>query len=258
MSCGCSGDLKQQVQLKQLIKHNDEVFSFDFSNIFPLSWEAGSYSKVFVKVEGKLMGKKLSYASLPEEGMLRFTTRIKADKSPYKKALMQLKIGDFVEITLPKGKLELLRVNQPILLLSSGVGIATMRALIKAFENDANGIPEMIQINVDGSGAIFKEELDAIAEKNQNFKSLYCVDRKSFYHVMDHALQSMMMRFEEEPLVYVVGSDAFVYDLTSHLLDLGLSENQIQVEGVLGALGTCGCGPESGCGCGANLVSLVG
>lgn len=258
MACGCSNELKQQIKLVNIIKHNSEVYSFDFENIFPLTWEAGDHSKIFLNVEGQLVGKKFSYATLPSEGVVKFTTRIKENRSLYKEAFSQLKVGEMIEITMPKGHFQLYREDRPIVLLSNGVGIAAVRSIVKAFEFDATGIPEMIQINVDASGKVYCEEFEALQFQNKGFKSHYFQHRKAFYSHVDFELQKIMANYSVEPLIYVVGSDAFVIDLIQYLKGMGFTDDEIVTDGKFSAGGGCGCSSGAGCGCGANELGFVG
>lgn len=258
MACGCGSSAKQLVKLVNIIKHNPEVYSYDFEAIFPLDWNIGDHSKVFMTVDGQMIGKKFSYASLKEEGFLRFTTRIKENGSDYKKAFTKLKVGDLVEITTPNGNFELYREQRPILLLTNGVGMAAVRGFIKAFELDQSGIPEMIQLNVDNTGAIYESEMNAIMSKIDAFKSYYFDNRKRFYSHLDYVAQDLMSRYTLEPLIYVVGSAPFVLDLLQHLRSLGFTGDEIITDSqfAIGGAG-CGCGPDNGCGCGANLEGTL-
>lgn len=253
MSCGCSTAKRYTIELKEIIQHNEETFSFDFVSEDITSWAEGDSSKLYVKMGDGEMGKKFSYATLPDEKTLRFTTRIKEERSVYKQQLADMKIGDTLEVTEPSGDFKLKRVKRPVLLLSNGVGIAAVRSLVKHYEDNTLFVPEMMQINVDSKGHIYKDEFDLLKESLSNFSSYYVTNRKAFYGLVDHELQLMIARHKIDPLVYVVGSNSFVNENVSHLKDVGFSEEDIITDGHL-STGGCGCSSTEGCGCGGNLV----
>lgn len=254
MACACSSAERTKIQLNNIIKHNEETYSFDFQSPTLSEWSEGDSSKVYLDVLGKEVGKKFSYATLPEEGIVRFTTRIRRDRSAYKSSLFALKPGDHVEVTMPSGEFKLQRINKPIVILSNGVGIATARSLIKAYEVDQDNIPMMLQINVDSSGRIYHDELSELEKDIKGFTSLYTTHRSEFYNELDHKLQAILLE-DADPLIYIVGGDGFVSGTLSYLKDVGFEDDSLKTDGHVGE--TCGCETDGGCGCGSNIVTQI-
>lgn len=257
MNCACATAERSQIELVDIVKHTDEIYSFDFHSQEINQWHEGDSSKLFIKIGDKEISRKFSYATLPSESLIRFTTRIKASRSDYKEVMSKLVTGDVLEITEPSGNFKLLRHNRPLMMLSNGVGIAAIRALIKAYSGDSFGVPELVQINVDQKSTIFKDEFDELVLDLPVFKSHYTMNRKSFYQTLDFELQRMMMDSVNEPYVYVVGSDSFVDDVISYLKGVGFTDEDIITDGHRISGGTCGCSENDGCGCGSNLVTNV-
>ncbi len=257
MSCACAIEPKQHIRLTGVVQHSTEVYSLDFESIFPLEWDAGAHCKVFVKTELAYEGKTLSYASIPQERIIRFTTRISDKRSAYKSALAKLAIGDLVEVTLPKVNIKLMREDRPILFLSNGVGIAAIRPFVKAYESNKNGIPHVIQLNVDSSGPIYQDEFSAISLQNPLFESYYLQHRQGFYSKLDVVLQGLFESHEKDPYIYIIGSEGFVRETFQYLIEMGISDEQLIIDQRFKGLTTCGCSPDNGCGCGANLVQLA-
>ncbi len=251
MSCACAKEPRHQLKLVNIIDHGSDTFSYDLEQAPVGKWSEGDSSKIFLKVGEKEVGKAFSYATLPQEGVVRFTTRIRKERSEYKEILSQYQIGDYLEITYPKGDFNLRRINRPVLLLSNGVGIAATRSLVKAFEMDLSGVPQMVQLNVDGSGAIYQEEFQAIEDKNHRFKSRYVPNRSAFYEALKHEIIYFWENTEERPLFYVVGSEAFVRATTTYLYEAGYTDDDVILDG-------SGCGCSSGGGCGSKKpVSIL-
>lgn len=257
MSCACASASKNRIELVDIIKHTDEIYSFKFTSQEIDQWQEGDSSKLFLKVGDQEIGKKFSYASLPSESQIRFTTRIKANRSEYKDYLSRLEVGNVLEITAPSGNFKLLRHNRPLLMLSNGVGIAAIRSLIKAYSNDDYGIPELVQLNVDADGNIYKDEFEAMNFNLSTFVSLYTLNRKSFYQTMDSELQRLLMKYVDTPYIYVVGSDNFVEDVIIYLKEMGILDEDIITDGHRHNGGSCGCSEHEGCGCGSNLIKTL-
>lgn len=256
MSCACDST-RYKIKLIHMERHSSETYSFDFESPELNNWSEGDNSKLYVSFKEKAVGKKFSYATLPNESVIRFTTRIKDKPSVYKETLFALKIGDHIEVTQPSGAFKLKRDNRPVVLLSNGVGIAANRSLIKAYENDPSGIPEMIQINVDATGSIYKDEFDLLMTDNETFKSFYESHRTSYYKRLDHEIQNLLVSTDVDPYLYIVGSDGFVRDNINHLKSVGFGDEDIITDSHIPGETACDCNAEDACGCGGNLVQLT-
>lgn len=252
MSCACAMEPRHQLRLVNIIKHNEETYSLDFDNTAIPQWEAGDSSKIFLSVNGSEVGKAFSYATLPDEGVIRFTTRIKAERSDYKEVLSQVNVGQTIEVTEPKGDFKLRRDERPIVLLSNGVGIAAIRSLVKDFEKDQKGIPELYQLNVDATGFIYEEEFKAIERRNIGFRSRYTSGRKSFQPALKDCIIDLWNRSEARPYYYVVGSENFVRDTVNYLYEAGFTDEDVIMDG-----SGCGCSSGGGCGCGSKKVVSI-
>lgn len=256
MACGCHSALTYPVELINIIKHDPVTYSFDFTSPEVNYWQPGDSAKLFLTVSGERIGRKLSLATLPEEGLIRVTTRIRDLRSDYKDRLSKMTVGEIAELSAPSGSFDLMRNGRPAVLLSNGVGIATMRPLIKAFEQDQSGVSKMTQINIDRHGKVYEEELSNLKGIDYQFKSLYVNNRDDYYKKLDFESQQIMFSTGMLPNFYVVGSDEFIADTASHLVSSGFRLNDIYTDGkMIGQGGGCGCSSGGGCGCGSETVS---
>ncbi len=124
----------------------------------------------------------MSIITLPEENKIAITTRVPGSKSEFKNKLAELKTGDEVAFFKIGSRMGLRRINRPIILISMGVGIATMRPLILSFINDKTNIPYLLNINIDSSDKfVFKNQLDKLAD--ENYKNYWINSRTSFYEM---------------------------------------------------------------------------
>jgi len=253
MACGCQSNGRVPLEVTNIIEHNDETVSFDFVSVLPMNWFEGDSSKLFLNINGNDVGKTFSYATLPSEKIIRFTTRIREERSDYKTSMSKISVGDIIDVSQPSGDFELRRDDKPALLLSNGVGIATMRSLIKSYEDSQNGIGRLTQINVDRSGDIYKEEFEEIEARLTQFTSVYTSNRNEFNETVLFESQRLMFGTEKIPNIYIVGSDSFIIDTMAYLSTLGINPKDIHTDGPVSSSGGCGCNNEanaqSSCGC---------
>lgn len=246
MPCSCKSGQRTALQLFDKVKENDTTYTFDFVPIEPLGWKEGDSSAVVVNVASVGMedSRKLSYATMPSEKVIRFTTRITEEPSLFKEEMLSLNKGDFVEITYPEGQFDLVREGRPAMLLSNGVGIAAIRALVIAFHENPHQIDHMTQINVDRSGCIYREEFETISKTNSHFTSHYAKHRDDFYGLLEDEARQLMFTNGRMPYFYVVGSDSFVEEVTFYLYGIGFEESDILTD-------------QQGCGCGSTKLKTV-
>lgn len=230
MGCGQETRKNFYGELINIIKHDEITYSFDFNSDDIKHWNEGDSSMLIVSVNDTIEGKKFSYASLQEDKYIRFTTRISEDSSDYKKVLSNLAKGEYIKISEPTGNFRLKRENRPVVLLSNGVGIAAVRSLIRSFVNNQDSIPKMIQFNVDARSNIYKEEFDSYRSKLSQFQSYYLSNRKTYYSMLNHELRILLKNDSVMPYIYIVGSESFVSENMTYLLDLGLTENDLIID----------------------------
>lgn len=222
MSCSKTKNIKSfYSELMTIIRHDDETFSFELKCDDIKTWSPGNHAFFIVHMDGKEVGRKLSFASAPHEGLIRFTTRVPKLHSDYKEVISQLVEGEVVKISEPDGVFKLRREHRPVVLLSNGVGIAPMRSMVESFVDNQKFIPELLQINVDSKSDIYKDVFDEYKKQRANFNSYHVSSRAAYYGMLNHELKMMMRRHDLEPIIYIVGSDGFVAENKNHLTDVG-------------------------------------
>ena len=138
---------KHQVKILDIKEEYKNVFTYTLEKPEDLVWDEGSSFHLALPGydTGSEINKKLvhhlSINTLTDEGTIKFTTKIPIRKSVFKKSLSNLKEGDEVTIYKIKSHMILRREDKPIVLLSQGLAMSTMRPLIKKFEIDNSNIP---------------------------------------------------------------------------------------------------------------------
>lgn len=189
-------------------------------------WEAGA--NIHVGLVGFDQGEKpnkewvrhMSIITLPEENRIGITTRVPGSSSVFKKRLSELKIGDELVIFKLGTRMSLRRSGKPVILISMGVGISAMRSLILSYIDNREGIPNIVNINVDSSGFIYKKDLDKLT--NDSYRNYWLSSRKAFYEILKNIANI------EGGIYYVVGSDPFISEVIGML-----NEHKIKRENII-------------------------
>lgn len=205
------------------------TYSYDLEMAPNLDWEAGTNIHVSVKAfdpnyafDHKQFVRHMSAVTLPSEGKLTITTRISENPSVFKSLLKEKVVGDTLEVFKFSNRMPLIRQDKPIVLITAGVGVATVRPLVKAFMTNSSGIPEMTHLHIDSKKAfIFGSELNQWAQENDRFRNLQTSDRPTFYAQLETLSQKQNAYF------YVVGSDEFLLNIRENLISRGVSTNLI-------------------------------
>jgi ferredoxin-NADP reductase len=161
----------------KLIESKDElpgVHTFVFESEQPVSWQPGQYMHyVFDHPEADGRGNErwFTIAAPPFEGKIHITTRIATDKgSSFKKALLNLRIGDTVEADGPEGDFVLKEGDFHHVLIAGGIGITPYYAMLSQLIHDNKPTNvDLLYANSDDK-FVFNEELTAWAAKDPTLK----------------------------------------------------------------------------------------
>ncbi len=216
------------ITLKDVIELGNNTRSYIFNKPDDLVWTEGAHTHLAHEsflVDGVLdkgLVRHMSIHSIPEEGYIGVTTRVPGSKSKYKQFMDDMVPGTEMFIFKTQNHMPLRRENKRIVLISMGVGISTMRPYVKSFLSDPTGIEKVININVDRGNFIYQDELETI--DNVLFKNIYTDSRKELFENIDVSVHLT------ESLYYIVGSDQFIEEVSSHLLKRGVFKDFIMID----------------------------
>lgn len=218
--------MKHKAKIIDIIDETKEVKTYLLEKPEQFNWTAGSHTRFglawFEKGEkpNKSLFRYMSIMSLPSEGKVGFTTKVPGSSSVFKNKLSQLKIGDEIVFFKLGSKMKLRRCNKPVVLLSMGVGIATMRPLILSFMNDKTNVPYIVNVNVNSSGEfVYKDELDKLV--NDNYKNYWIGSRTDFYETLNQLSET------KDVIYYIVGDEFFIKDIIVQLKSKNVNSEDI-------------------------------
>lgn len=220
--------VKYKLKITDILKESEDTWTFLLEMPENFIWEEGSHAHIgiegydFNAPKGAFV-RHMSLMTLPEEGKIGFTTRKRGELSIFKVTLFNMQVGQELLVFKPGSRMALRRENRPIVLLSMGVGIATMRPLVLQYHKNSAGITALHQINVDAAGSfIYKNEFEKLGDGK--VKHTWLTGRNGLDEVLEETL------VQEHPLYYLVGSDAFVIQRTHWLMERGVAFSDIVVD----------------------------
>ena len=217
------------VRLQEIIPEAADTYTYRFELPPGFTWEAGANAHLvareistFSAVE-KDWRRHMSIMNTPDEGYLGFTTRVREPRSPFKTSLLNTVPGDTLHIYGNKNNFPLIRDGRPTVLLSMGVGMATMRPLIRSFMKNRQGLSSLTSINVDRcESGVYQAEMESLDVSG--FTQIYKGNRQSFLDEVDRCLQMKDARY------YLVGSDEFLSSIAYYLIGSGIPRSQLMID----------------------------
>ncbi len=221
--------VKYKVKITDIIEeaHGTKTFILDKPEDF--TWLEGAHTHIGMlgfdegEIPNKAWVRHMSIITLPEDNKIGFTTRVYPPFSEFKDKLSVLQAGDEVVLFKIGSRMYLRREEKTVVLVSMGVGIATMRPLIKSFIKDQTGIRELISLNIDSSGDfIYKAELEQL--HNPKLKKYFAENRNEFYGILN------VISENKDAYYYLVGSDNFLRDIIKYLKNKNIPEKSILLD----------------------------
>ena len=219
----------QSIELLDIKEEAKDTFTYKFSIPEGLSWDAGTNAKLVATGSDTNFApsgestRHLSICSLPDEGFIGFTTRVREGASTFKRNLKVSKIGDKLQLFGLKNRLPLHRDDKPVVLITMGVGIATMRPMMLEYAKDQSHVSQLININIDRSiTEIYQDEL--LHLNMPNFENIYVNSRAQLHQSIEDTLHLQGAEY------HIVGSDEFLMSIGAFILQKGVSDDCIKID----------------------------
>jgi len=225
--------VKHTLKIIEIVDEGIDTKTFYLEKPEDFNWEEGSHTHIALngydtnEVPNKSLVRHMSIMTLAHENRIGFTTRFPSQKSEYKTLLSTYDVGDQLKIFKLGSRMSLRRENRPIVLLSMGVGIATMRPLILSYIQNKQGIDGLTHINVDPHPTIYRNDIESI--KDGTFINIWTKTRVEYYQKLNELLRN-------DSIYYIVGSDTFLRSNIQKLKSIGVKIEDIMIdkkEGIL-------------------------
>lgn len=208
-------------------KEATDAVSFLFKSEVPLDWQAGQFLHYVLDhhaPDGRKSERYFTIASAPFEGQIMLTTRFAEEGSSFKKALRGLAIGSKIEAEGPDGDFVLDKPKEERIFIAGGIGITPYRAIL--LDLDHRKLPinaKLLYANRDND-FVYKKELEALAQKHENFKIYYFV---SPARIDEEAVRKATPDLKK-PTFYVSGPEPMVEAFEKMLQGIGAPDNRVK------------------------------
>lgn len=212
----------------RLIEKKEEAldkYSFSFQTISPIDWKAGQHGIFSFKGERLRGGNSriFSIASSPSEENIMIATKIGKDPSRFKAKLKSMEIGESLYLRGPFGRFFISDYNKDFAMISGGIGITPMRAILKDLEyRDTKGEGMLFYIDSKQEYA-FKDELDKIKSENPKIHIMFLKDRK----VLEENIIAYVDKHKNNSLYFISGNPSMVKEIRSKLKSKGIKKKNI-------------------------------
>lgn len=216
-------------KINEIIDESPDVKTYMLDCPEGFTWEEGAHTHF--ALEGFNAGDKpnrslirhMSISTLPYEDSIGITTRIREECSTFKTELRKHNVGDEVALFKTHSNVPLKREGKNVYMLSSGVGLATLRPLVLDYFERADNVNKIHSLNIDSSQHfLFTDIFESVPDKK--FSSQFVDNRKDYYD------EVKKLALDKEGLFYVVGSDEFIVQHIELLSDLGIKPEQIKLD----------------------------
>ncbi len=204
------------------------VTSFIFKPEEPVKWAPGQYLHYVLHhlpTDDRGSDRWFTNSAAPFEKNIRITTRFANRKgSSFKKALVGLKVGKWIEITGAEGDFTLDNPDHEHVFIAGGIGITPYRSIITQLAHDKKPINITLLYANRDNNIVFKNELEKISKANPNLKIHYIISPQR----IDEAKIKEFVPELKKPTFYVSGPEPMVESLSDMLKKMGIADTRIK------------------------------
>jgi ferredoxin-NADP reductase len=204
------------------------IESFIFKPEESLVWRAGQFLHYVLNhapTDDRGSDRWFTIASAPYERYVMLTTRFTSQhSSTFKKTLKTLKPGDLIEISDLDGDFILNDPRKPYVFIAGGIGITPFRSILKQAEHEGKKLRVQLIYANRKTIAAYKKELEAMAQRNLNFKIHYLFSPQR----VDKETIKELVPDLKTPLFYVSGPEPMVESVGKMLEQMGIPKKRIK------------------------------
>ncbi|WP_034295070.1 NO-inducible flavohemoprotein [Herbaspirillum sp. RV1423] len=221
------------------VDESDEITSFYFApeDGKPiLGYRPGQYIGVRVDVDGEEMRRQYSLSAAPDKQMYRISVKREPGGKVSNYLHDHMTVGQTIDLMPPSGEFTLAAGDKPLVLISGGVGITPMLAMLDAA---LPGNRPVIFIHAARHGGVhaFREKIDELAQRHPQLQRFFCYEQQREQDPAPHAVGYIdrdklagWLPASRDVDAYFVGPKAFMKAVKRHLQALGVPAAQSRYE----------------------------
>jgi ferredoxin-NADP reductase len=178
------GKIRTEIILERMIQETSEIFSFVFKIPGDLTWIPGQHGIFRYRdrqVEEDKGFRIFSIASIIDEGIMMFSTRITPESTDFKQQLLTMKQGEVMTVEGINGKFKIPDYNKKACIMAGGIGVTPIRALVKQMESEGISPAGVTVLYSDDRGQFaYEEDLRKAGEAVNGLEVILISDRNIF------------------------------------------------------------------------------
>lgn len=235
----------QKLKIKKIDEISPDVKSYFFtwSGSQPLAYfRAGQYLTFQLEIDGSIVTRAYSIASAPSsalKGEYQITVKRVPDGFVSNYILDNWKVGDYVNSFAPEGTFtyESIRDAETVMGLAGGSGITPFLSMARAIDDGTEDFKLTLIYGARNKDEIlFKDELDAIAGRNDNFNVVYVLSEaksKSKNYEKGFIGAELIKKYAPENAkysIFICGPEGMYNFLRSEIPSLGIEDKYVRFE----------------------------
>ena len=179
--------------------------------------------------------RRFSLSSIPDDDFIAITLRIQ--NSAYKRTLNNFAVGDEIKFAGPTGNFLLHEdINTPAVLIAGGIGITPFYSMIRhATKHQSSRKIILFYGNQGTEETAYLDELLQLQNENPNFVFIptMAMPNPAWQGETGFISDNMIKKYVKDlhsPIYYVCGSPVMVTALQETLAEMGINEDNIEVE----------------------------
>ncbi|MCW5298768.1 NO-inducible flavohemoprotein [Herbaspirillum lusitanum] len=221
------------------VDESDEITSFYFApedGKAILEYHPGQYIGLCVTVDGEEMRRQYSLSAAPNSKMYRISVKREPNGKVSNFLHDHMTVGKQIDLMPPSGEFTLTQSERPLVLISGGVGITPMLAMLDAA---LPGKRPVVFIHAARHGGVhaFGKKIADLAQEHPQLQHFFCYEQTREQDPAPHATgyldRDKLSRWLPESMdvdAYFVGPKSFMKAVKRHLHELGVPAAQARYE----------------------------
>ena len=221
------------------VEESDEITSFYFApedGKAILSYQPGQYIGLRVDVDGEEMRRQYSLSAAPNSKMYRISVKREPNGKVSNYLHDRMTVGRTIDLMPPSGEFTLTASDKPLVLISGGVGITPMLAMLDAVLPTRRPVV-FIHAARHGGVHAFGKKIADLAQAHPQLQHYFCYEQPREQDPAPHATGYIdrdklgnWLPASMDVDAYFVGPKSFMKAVKRHLNDLGVPAAQSRYE----------------------------
>ena len=198
-----------------------------------LDFIPGQYIGLRLQLEGEEVRRNYSLSQAPNGREYRISVKREPGGRVSNHLHDQVDVGDELELFAPAGEVTLSPSRKPLVLISAGVGITPLLAMLEAAVVDGRPI-HFIHCARDGQVQAFARRLDVLAAQHPQLRRYLCLEQPGTeadaYGRLSRELLQRWLPSGPDVDAYFLGPKPFMAQVRRDLLALGVPQAQVHYE----------------------------